>query len=74
MKEKILEVVRLALETDDIDENTTQETCAAWDSLHHLGLAMNLEDAFGVTFEPEDIAEMKSVKDIERILAKKASM
>ena len=38
---------------------------AKWDSLNHLNLIVELEDEFNVSFEPEDIAEMKSLDIIE---------
>ena len=71
MKDKIIEILRTVLEDDSINENTTQKNCPTWDSLHHLNVAVELEDAFDVSLEPEAIAEMKSVADIERILSKK---
>ena len=71
MKDKIIEILRTVLEDDSINENTTQKNCPTWDSLPHLNVAVELEDAFDVSLEPEEIAEMKSVADIERILSKK---
>lgn len=64
MKEEILEVVSRVLETE-VDENTSQKNCSQWDSLHHLNLIIELEMEFDVSFEPEEIAEMKSVSEIE---------
>ncbi len=71
MKDKIIEILRNVLEDDSINENTTQKNCPTWDSLHHLNVAVELEDAFDVSLEPEEIADMKSVADIERILSNK---
>lgn len=71
MKDKIIEILRTVLEDDSINENTTQKNCPTWDSLHHLNVSVELEDAFDVSLEPEEIADMKSVADIERILSKK---
>ena len=71
MKDKIIEILRTVLEDDSINENTTQKNCPTWDSLHHLNVAVELEDAFDISLEPEEIADMKSVADIERILSKK---
>lgn len=71
MKDKIIEILRTVLEDDSINENTTQKNCPTWDSLHHLNVAVELEDAFDVSLEPEEIADMKSVADIEQILSKK---
>ena len=71
MKDKIIEILRTVLEDDSINENTTKKNCPTWDSLHHLNVAVELEDAFDVSLEPEEIADMKSVADIERILSNK---
>lgn len=71
MKEKIIEILKDVLEDDSVNENTTQKNCPTWDSLHHLNVAVEMEDAFDITLEPEEIADMKSVVDIERILSKK---
>ena len=71
MKDKIIEILRTVLEDDSINENTTQKNRPTWDSLHHLNVAVELEDAFDVSLEPEEIADMKSVADIERILSNK---
>lgn len=73
MKEKIIDILRTVLEDNSVNENTTQENCGSWDSLHHLNIAMELEEAFDITLEPEEIADMKSVSDIERIVSSKLS-
>lgn len=71
MEEKIIEILKQVLETPYVDADTMQENCENWDSLHQLNLAMELEEAFDVNLEPEEISEMKSVKDIVRILGAK---
>lgn len=72
MKERILKVASQALKTN-VDENTTQKNCAEWDSLNHLSLIIELEMEFEVSFEPEEIASMKSVSDINEMLKSKLS-
>jgi acyl carrier protein len=37
----------------------------------HLNLILELQDAFDVEFEPEEIAEMKSFKDVIDVLKEK---
>lgn len=71
MKEKIIEILKNVLETESIDENSSQENIEAWDSMHQLSLAFELESEFNISFEPEEIARMKSVNEIERIVAAK---
>ena len=71
MEDKILEVMKEVFETSDIDASCSQETCGNWDSLHHLMLISELEDAFDVEFEPEEIAEMKSFAKVKAMLESK---
>lgn len=68
MEERIIELMKDVLETQDIDINSTQETIGNWTSLRHLSLASELEDEFGIEFDPAEIAEMKSVRQIADIL------
>ena len=67
MTDKIIKVVGEVLETP-VGMDTSQENCAKWDSLRHLNIIVAIEDAFDVSFEPEDIAQMKTVKEIEAFI------
>ena len=69
MEEKILEILKNVFELDSVDASCSQETCEKWDSMGQLNLVVELEDAFDVSLEPEQIAEMKSVQDIVRIIS-----
>ena len=66
-----MEILQQVLGVEGLDATCSQSACEAWDSLHHLNLVVELEDAFDVTFEPEEIAVMKSVTDIKKLLAAK---
>jgi acyl carrier protein len=70
MKERIKKTVSQVLKTD-VDDNTSQYNCASWDSLHHLNLIIELEVEFDVSFEPEEIAQMKSINAIEQMIKTK---
>jgi len=71
MKEKVIEIMKDVLETEDLSLNTSQENCENWNSLRQLNLVSELEDEFDVEFEPEEIAEMKSVEMVLKILQSK---
>ena len=71
MKEKVIEIMKDVLETEDISLNTSQENCENWNSLRQLNLVSELEDEFDVEFEPEEIVEMKSVVTVLDILQSK---
>jgi acyl carrier protein len=70
MKERIKKVASQALKTD-VEDNTSQDNCASWDSLHHLNLIIELEAEFDLSFEPEEIAQMKSIDAIEQMIKMK---
>ena len=71
MKEKVIKIMKDVLETEEISLNTSQDNCENWNSLRHLNLVSELEDEFGVEFEPEEIAEMHSVNNIIEMIKKK---
>ena len=71
MEEKVLEILKDLFELDTVDETCSQTTCEKWDSMGQLNLVVELESEFEVTLEPEEIGEMKSYKDIVRLLTTK---
>lgn len=71
MDEKIIEIMKSVFNTDAITTATDQHNCEKWDSLHHLNLIVELEDAFDMEFEPEEIAEMKSFSAVKRCIESK---
>jgi acyl carrier protein len=54
----------LSVPRDQITLDASPETVATWDSLQHLNLVLGLEQAFGVSFEPEEIDQMKTLRQI----------
>jgi acyl carrier protein len=66
MKEKIKDVFKRVFESDEISDTISQQNCDKWDSLRHLNLVVELEETFGVSFEPEEIVTMKSLNAIEK--------
>ncbi len=52
---------------------TTPDQVPAWDSMGHVTLAGSLEQAFGLTFDVDDLMEMENVKEICRVVQKKLS-
>ncbi len=71
MEEKVIGILKDVLEIDEVSMNISQDNCENWNSLRHLNLVSDLEDEFDVELEPEEIAEMKSVKDIISIIQQK---
>ena len=53
-----------------LDSNFTFKSVAQWDSVAHLSLISELEDAFDVFFESEDILHYESYENGKKILKK----
>ena len=66
LKERVLDIMREVFEMDEVAADASQKNCPRWDSLHHLTLAAELEEAFDIELEPEEIAEMT---DVDRVIA-----
>ena len=66
LEDRILEIMREVFGIDDVTTDVSQKNCDRWDSLHHLSLASELEEAFDIELEPEEIAEMT---DFSRVIA-----
>ena len=55
---------------EDLSDNYGKETVEEWDSVHQLSLISELEEAFDIMFDPEDIMEMTSYAKGKELLAK----
>ena len=71
MEERVLSVLRTVFKDDTIDANCSQKNCAAWDSMNHLNLVVELEIEFGVSLEPEEIASMVDFSEVGRVIKSK---
>ena len=71
MEEKIFEILKDIFDLESVDNTCSQMTCPAWDSMGQLNLVAELEDAFDISLEPEEIGTMKSYQDIARLLKEK---
>ncbi|UCG90656.1 MAG: acyl carrier protein [Candidatus Heimdallarchaeota archaeon] len=60
----------LLLERDMISNDVTQEDLEVWDSMTHLALVSELEQAFNIFLSDDDILEIKTIGDIKKILGK----
>jgi len=75
--EELLEKVRTAFKSSfDVDPqtitmNTVPSDIPSWDSMGHVTLASNLEQAFGLTFDVDDLMAMENVKEICRVVQSK---
>jgi acyl carrier protein len=56
------------IDRSEFRPNLAPEDVLRWDSLGHMTLVMELEDAFGVHFEVDEITEMSSGQKIIDLL------
>lgn len=49
---------------DEVDMETTAEDVNGWDSLSHTMFLLEVEDRFGITFDPYDISKLRCVGDL----------
>ena len=54
----------------NLNDNYGKDTVEEWDSVHQLSLMAELEEAFDIMFDPEDIMEMTSYAKGKEIIAK----
>jgi acyl carrier protein len=75
----VLVTIREAFKASfDIDpQSVSMETSASdipgWDSVGHLALASDLEQAFGISLDVDELMEMENVREIVRIIKTKLS-
>ncbi len=68
MEQKVIGVLKRVFEGAEITAESSQENVSEWDSMHQLSIAFEIESEFGVSLEPEELAGLKSVKDIVQFL------
>lgn len=75
MKERVFQMCSqiLGVPLEEIDERSSPETIASWDSLKHMNLVLALEEEFGVKFTDEEIMSMVSVQLILNALHHRAA-
>lgn len=72
MENKIKEVISKVLKTE-VNDSTSQDNCSEWDSLKHLNLIIELEHEFDISIEPDEIAQMKNITSIIKIIFEKTN-
>lgn len=69
--EKLNEVFSDVFDEDiTVTEATTAADIEEWDSLTHITLISEVEDAFGVKFSMKDVLGMQNVGEMADIIAK----
>jgi len=77
MEERIKQIMSdiFFLSLSEINENSSQDTIANWDSIGNLNLVTALEEEFEIVFKDEEIIEMLNYKlvvdTVESVLKRK---
>jgi acyl carrier protein len=69
--ERLTEIFREVFENDElvISPQTTAKDIEGWDSLMHVTLIVNVENAFGVRFSSTKVAGLKNVGELVDLIA-----
>lgn len=57
----------------EIGPDSSPESIATWDSVHHLNLVLALEQEFNLQFEPEEIDQIGNVGQIVQLVSRKVN-
>lgn len=70
--EKLKDILAKVLLIDEskISDEMSRKNLKEWDSMAHLMLVSEIESAFEVTMEDDDIMEIQTVGDIKKTLEK----
>jgi acyl carrier protein len=75
MEEKIKGVFNDVFDVSisEINDNSSPDNIEMWDSLYHTNLIIALEEAFSISFEPEEIIDMLNFKLIKLTIEEKVN-
>ncbi|MGP0019176.1 MAG: acyl carrier protein [Candidatus Sulfotelmatobacter sp.] len=57
----------------EVVPDSSPESIATWDSVHHLNLVLALEQEFNLQFEPEEIDQIGNVGQIVALISRKVN-
>ena len=60
----------LLIDAATISDSMSRKTVKEWDSMAHLMLVSEIESAFEVTLDDDDIMEIQTVADLKKTLQK----
>ncbi len=73
MEERLKEIMAQVFDVpnESINNDSSPDTIENWDSVNHMNLVLALEQAFSISFEPDEIIEMMNFELILIILKDK---
>lgn len=72
---KLYQTVRNLIGQNDVvlDEGSNAENTAGWDSLKNMELIFTIESTYRVRFTVKEVARIKSIGDLRRLLVAKGA-
>lgn len=70
MREKIKNIMMGVFKLEMVPDDISMSNCDKWDSLCHLILIAELESEFNISIDPESIAVIRSLQEIEVLITK----
>jgi acyl carrier protein len=66
MKKEVKEIIALVLEInpEQINDNSISQEISNWDSLNHMNIIFAIEEKFDITFEDDELMNLKSIPSI----------
>ena len=61
---------KLSIPKEEINDETAYNVAKNWDSINHLAIVSELEEAYGIELDVDEITAMENVKVIKDILTK----
>jgi len=61
------------IQTSEIDDSFSMDTYSRWDSLMHLVIISELEAAFDIVLDPDEIGTINSIKKLSEVINHKLS-
>jgi acyl carrier protein len=71
VRPEIVEIFRDVFQFDGrVTSRTSPDEVTRWDSLQHIALVRTIEHTFGISMSMDEMAELRSAGDIERVLVR----
>jgi acyl carrier protein len=70
IKDRIKDTMSIVFEipVEDINDESSADNIASWDSLRHLNLILGLEEEFDISLPDEEVGNLVNFKLIELII------